>query len=481
MAAIHPPIDNLPDELFGTIFGHCVQLSLPTTSMDTKESPWLVSQVCSRWRRIALDTPSLWSKIEIEFYTLRAAYERKRTENDFTALAEFEAALSTYNMLLRSQLERSRGLPLNIGLSIDGAERETGILEEMARLISLHSHRIYQLDICDVKQALVGVMDTTGHRWELPALLHLDALLGEHNDSMTHDQPRRPSCSLLRSATNISTARIAYYVPYPTDMSWSQVTDLFIENSYVLDIYSILSSLTGLKNLTIALMNPGDDFSPHESHEPVILPSLEQTYCGTIDLLRLITAPNLQRFYPPLYRANDSEVDAIITFLARSRCSIDTLYIDSDSPSLLLTLSAGAIVRLLGATPNIRKLIWTYGNPLLNAEVIAALAEQSENGWFNYCPYLRDLSFNLAIAHPALIMDMIERRWNTGQRNAEDLEKGIRQGALQKVELLWSQSLQNDQHLNMRIERLKVEGLEMTAEQRVKWHCADLRSFTGWD
>lgn len=62
--ALTSPIRRLPPELLQCIF--C--LTLPTENnavMSSKESPLLVSHVCSQWRESALSAPRLWSSLHI--------------------------------------------------------------------------------------------------------------------------------------------------------------------------------------------------------------------------------------------------------------------------------------------------------------------------------------------------------------------------------------------------------------------------------
>ncbi|KAJ7603923.1 hypothetical protein FB45DRAFT_767776, partial [Roridomyces roridus] len=58
------PVRSLPSEILGEIFAW----TLPTvaeasdrTSFKFHHSPWNLTHVCSRWRAIAISTPSLWS------------------------------------------------------------------------------------------------------------------------------------------------------------------------------------------------------------------------------------------------------------------------------------------------------------------------------------------------------------------------------------------------------------------------------------
>ncbi|KAJ7607983.1 hypothetical protein FB45DRAFT_1067713 [Roridomyces roridus] len=64
------PVRSLPSEILGEIFAW----TLPTvaeasdrTSFKFHHSPWNLTHVCSRWRAIAISTPSLWSLLVLPY------------------------------------------------------------------------------------------------------------------------------------------------------------------------------------------------------------------------------------------------------------------------------------------------------------------------------------------------------------------------------------------------------------------------------
>ncbi|KAJ7117629.1 hypothetical protein C8R44DRAFT_555445, partial [Mycena epipterygia] len=62
--AILSPLRRMPPELLCEIFSWTlpsVREALQRRRFDTKHSPWVLTQICSRWRAIALSTASLWS------------------------------------------------------------------------------------------------------------------------------------------------------------------------------------------------------------------------------------------------------------------------------------------------------------------------------------------------------------------------------------------------------------------------------------
>ncbi|KAJ6608263.1 hypothetical protein B0H10DRAFT_1711402, partial [Mycena sp. CBHHK59/15] len=54
---VHPVL-SLPPEITSEIFIHCLPSGFLKPS--TRKAPLLFTQICHRWRLIALETPELW-------------------------------------------------------------------------------------------------------------------------------------------------------------------------------------------------------------------------------------------------------------------------------------------------------------------------------------------------------------------------------------------------------------------------------------
>ncbi|KAK0187578.1 hypothetical protein F5146DRAFT_716465 [Armillaria mellea] len=72
--ALLNPIRKLPQDVLIKIFSACVPTHIDDMiyafpdeydSLNTKNPPWVLSQVCARWRRATLATPALWSCISL--------------------------------------------------------------------------------------------------------------------------------------------------------------------------------------------------------------------------------------------------------------------------------------------------------------------------------------------------------------------------------------------------------------------------------
>ncbi|KAJ7706735.1 hypothetical protein B0H17DRAFT_1001168 [Mycena rosella] len=73
--AIISPLRRMPPEVLGDIFSWTlpsVRDALERLRFDMSHSPWVLAQVCSRWRAVALSTPSLWSLVVIDYRGKRA-------------------------------------------------------------------------------------------------------------------------------------------------------------------------------------------------------------------------------------------------------------------------------------------------------------------------------------------------------------------------------------------------------------------------
>ncbi|KAF9038933.1 hypothetical protein BDZ89DRAFT_1157001 [Hymenopellis radicata] len=115
------PVRTLSDDVLGEIFAHCFPewealerklLSEPTTdysSLNSSYAPWTLSQVCSRWRRVTLSTPRLWSTI---MFTSPAFPARKK------ALSRELGRLNRFCYNLGLFMSRSGNVDLSVAITV---------------------------------------------------------------------------------------------------------------------------------------------------------------------------------------------------------------------------------------------------------------------------------------------------------------------------------------------------------------------------
>ncbi|KAF8883105.1 hypothetical protein BD779DRAFT_1540661 [Infundibulicybe gibba] len=106
------PLRYFPPELLVEIFGHAVTMVHARLFME-HPPPLMLMEVCTRWRRIVLDTPRLWTRI-----------------------------LANHPMI-DSWITRSRELPLRIELDLSSAASAYAL-----ETLIPHSHRWQHIDIC---------------------------------------------------------------------------------------------------------------------------------------------------------------------------------------------------------------------------------------------------------------------------------------------------------------------------------------------
>ncbi|KAF9472729.1 hypothetical protein BDN70DRAFT_886639 [Pholiota conissans] len=63
---------RIPPEIIQVIFRHCVSFDLrgcdeTSSTHNPRRAPLVLTQICSSWRRISLDTPSLWTHYVVSF------------------------------------------------------------------------------------------------------------------------------------------------------------------------------------------------------------------------------------------------------------------------------------------------------------------------------------------------------------------------------------------------------------------------------
>jgi hypothetical protein len=59
--------NKLPEELIAEIFSYCVMETIDLGALELVDSPWIIAQICSSWRTVALSSPNLWNDIAIQF------------------------------------------------------------------------------------------------------------------------------------------------------------------------------------------------------------------------------------------------------------------------------------------------------------------------------------------------------------------------------------------------------------------------------
>ncbi|KAJ7983309.1 hypothetical protein DFH06DRAFT_1467135 [Mycena polygramma] len=247
-------------------------------------SPLLVlSRVCSRWHDIAINTPTLWSNIEIN------GMPRGRTRCT-------QWALEKTLRLLSARLERSGEAPLSVSLTCrDGEPPHPRIFH----LLVQHSHR---WETVSIMCSLAGV-DTSGLRGRLPRLRALALIYPPETVDFLESVPS------LNHLTVRTVAPLIHSDAFGAILRHKQLRSLSCTGFSLLEIKAAISSLPDLPVATafylgITNFQP-DSAMPLPSTTAHIISTLicftvhhpRQVSSAIAQIFASLTLPSLQRVH----------------------------------------------------------------------------------------------------------------------------------------------------------------------------------------
>ncbi|KZP15827.1 hypothetical protein FIBSPDRAFT_74972 [Athelia psychrophila] len=253
------PISNLHDEILQITFEFGTLLQ----QQDQPHFGSLVSHVTRRWRRTALATPLLWTKILFEKNPYGSAYPERQIDRAAAFLA--------------------RSMPLPVDVDIEGVEEEDFDHSDDAapaflQLIIIHIGRCRRLNITDGDRQGMAVINILTYI-PFQAAPILNSIKVGHNYDETWG-PKRPLFQL--GAPHLMTADIeGISIPSIPDFlsNLQHLTSLRISVTFNQDIpgatYNKLrDSLMALPSLNHLDLTIHDIFMDMEPRLPIILPTL---------------------------------------------------------------------------------------------------------------------------------------------------------------------------------------------------------------
>ncbi|KAJ8088727.1 hypothetical protein PM082_013970 [Marasmius tenuissimus] len=314
------PIRRLPNEILAYIFNLCLDEMEPDeeahvfTSLGPPNPQWVLSQVCRKWRSLALSLPQFWTSI--------GANWKEQDVDD----AKKESEVPVVERLLSLCLQRARDRPLRVSWGQSYSDN---------KLLSMLLSRSYQWKdarlACDM-DGLELVSSHTGMFPELSSLcLHFDA--GNWFEARVEERAYAVFCDApsLRRLTLSGYADgwrvLTNLVPL------KQITRLTITNvdedspdNMSDDCWDFLPRLENLRTFSLEM---------HEYPEPRAAP-LRLNHLHTLIIrppstleddnpfLRSLILPALRilRFEDKAY---EDEAEAILSLLNRSECRLEEL------------------------------------------------------------------------------------------------------------------------------------------------------------
>lgn len=346
---------TLSPETLAKVFGLCLSTSYTRRhshthlSSDVTKAPWIFGHICSRWRKIALTSPGLWTNVRIDIGKL-AMNADGRAE-----------------VLLQKYLDRSDNRLLSVDLTFDDETPEAATAALTILLAS--SSRWRYLSILLPRNALHFLHSITH---SLPQLKRFNlAMLADFEDS-ENEVTAKEFGSFLLTAPQLQNALFGDgfndYLPLFVGMPvlpWSQLlkfeiygnTDPFNSARYVLEACPQLQHIR---------LSGGSAFEV--TGKPVIHTKLltMTVTCNTFhlttsdlfDLLNLLTLPSLEVLaFESNWFATDLNFDdtdhpsALESLIIRSSCPRLRLRIDSTPVSREVSF-----ITFLEETPSLQSL-----------------------------------------------------------------------------------------------------------------------------
>ncbi|KAJ7629753.1 hypothetical protein DFH06DRAFT_709671 [Mycena polygramma] len=288
------PVLTLPNELVSEIFIRFLPPHPGFHPLVGSYSPTLLTQICRRWREIAVDTPALWSTIS-SFYD--------ECDQEWNA------------DIIHLWLERSRGCPLYLI-----RESETWNNNHFLEIMVPHRARWEYLKI-DLEQEELPIFDAP-----MALLRHLDLTTPIHSDLPPPPAITMGRAPLLRTAI-LDDHCAALLVILP----WVQLTSITLLYVYPSKFVPILTQTPNLVycKLVMYFGNPNDlDFQQDITLN--CLESLDLSCMGG-----LADAEFLPTFVVPAVRSLKVEelyfapnpIDSLKAFISKSGCTLETLHI----------------------------------------------------------------------------------------------------------------------------------------------------------
>ncbi|KAJ7091884.1 hypothetical protein B0H15DRAFT_834388 [Mycena belliarum] len=252
--ALHCPASRLPIELWDLIFQECVP---HPAEPSLRDAPVNLSQVCRRWRNIALSNPALWSTIAIT--TTRSHSERG-------------TALEPLHRMLQLWLRRSGTRALSVSLSQSDTVKSPGPISLLLDAVLAHATHLRSLE---VRAPELCLFPFASHTLHLPVLEHLKIdtpwpRLAAPGFALPLDSaPRLRTLSLLDAtfaaahisvfdATRLTELTLLPHARAPPEVYWNSD-----------DALTLLAEATHLRSLRLAI----NDVMPRRrtlAHAPVL-------------------------------------------------------------------------------------------------------------------------------------------------------------------------------------------------------------------
>ncbi len=433
------PIRYIPDDVLRHIFSFCVHEiydilteRYASNSLDSRNPPWTLSQVCRSWRRVTLSTATLWRCLSIDF-------EQYREPKD----------VRLHQFMLGLHLQRARHCQLSIRLSSMKDVSSHASIPILLTSIPFWRH----LRACVPAKSL-AVFSHYGPYLE--SLHHLQIGLPIDQDdpvSTIHAFEMAQSLRIL----DIDSILCRHF--HPPD-SGNRLTDLVIQGPFYEHIFSFLSKTPNLESLKIYF----EESKPFERlSSPIMMPKLT-----TLEIAEWNDAApsSIARFFESLELPTlsllqiglDNEADGgtVLVFpevLPHHHCH-EIIKLTVTAPGS--EIGKNDLIKVLTDITNMQHL--SVAAKIVDEELLSALTRSGNND--DILPQLRtfDLRGSETIPDHKMLLEMVESRMK-GQTGHGKQEEGVIELKILEEVFLDELLTFDDPSLTSRWQALQSNGL----------------------
>ncbi|KAK7024308.1 hypothetical protein VNI00_016432 [Paramarasmius palmivorus] len=395
--------DHYIEDLISSIDQVYIRDTLDPRNVDT---PWKLGQVCHRWRRLALQTPTLWTRVGAQLPSSMPS-----------------GALQRMRQRLLVQIWRTSGLPITISL-----ETECSAATVIPFLAGIASHSEYIVNLRVVSTAdTFGVLHSLSHmvQGHLPSLESFTIDIGEVAGQLAPMLVKPPTITGFSNAPRLreiiiygDTSDLASIITLPWEQIVRYRSCLEVSPGAVLGTpYGVIENMTRLVEFSDRRMISANAVEMDRTIRPMTLDSLQMLSISTNvsgartigELLRHITLPNLRDFRIVAVE----ELDELYSFLGRHSQSLTSFTLFP--LELDLVVRGQMFLRSLGSLPNLCSLTAHYA-PQTVVDALAEVDNDSDRPVI--VPLLRTLTFRngITLEDDARFIAMIEARLDHGLR-----------------------------------------------------------------
>ncbi|KAK7008210.1 F-box domain-containing protein [Favolaschia claudopus] len=290
------PVLELPNEIVSEIFIHFVPPYPSRPPNRGTLSPTLLTQICARWRRIALSTTQLWRAVHIAFW-----------DDDVDLHPQIQLADTWFS--------RAGLCPLS--LEISGRSDLSIPREEISDLAVEQARWEYlKINVSDLDTVfgLVGPM---------PRLRHIDVDVSRSSEIVSLEQ-----VPLLCSAV------LSGFAPSYIVLPWNQLTSLALKRVFPNECPHVLQLTTNLTHCEIAMLLGDSNTTLPEIHLPQLqslaVKAMEEHY--EHPFIRSLVTPALRRLEVSEVQLGTTTIETLQSLFSKSQCNLEELHIIDAAP-----------------------------------------------------------------------------------------------------------------------------------------------------